>query len=96
MADQEERTWHWRNTQKTVRFFRFDARAGLVILLCLIHFRKWTLTLAISVNVIFWILERKGLSLPAAMRALRVWFVGSKRPAWIWTARRAIEDTGSR
>ena len=54
-----------------------------------------TLELMIGVNVIFWILERKGLYFAAAMRALRVWFVGNYRPAWIYTRRRKFLDTGS-
>lgn len=97
MAKEEDsvQTWHWRNTMKPVRFFNFDARAGLILVLVLVHFRTWTLTLAITVNVVFYILERKGLTFSAALRALRSWIVGPKRPAFIYSRRRKLLDTGS-
>ena len=72
---------HWRNTQKPARFFAFDARAFLAILLFLVHARLWTFALAIAVIVIFWILERRGLTFAASLRALRSWVLGVKRPA---------------
>ena len=95
MAKEGATTWHWRNTMKTVRFFQFDARAGFFIILVLVHARVWTFALMILVNVLFWILERKGLSFAAAVRAIRLWFVGPYRPAWIYTRRRKLLDTGS-
>jgi intracellular multiplication protein IcmT len=91
----EAGTWHWRNSMKTVRFFQFDARAGLFIILVLVHARFWTFGLMIAVNIIFYILERKGLSFASAVRALRVWIIGPYRPAWIYTRRRKLLDTGS-
>ncbi len=97
-ADKDEdegRSWHWRNTMKTVRFFSFDARAGLFVALVLLHFRIWTICLLVGMLFIFYLLERKGLSFPAALRSLRVWLVGTKRPGWIWTRRRKLQDTGS-
>lgn len=89
-------SWHWRNTQKPVRFFMFDARAGFFVVLLLVHFRIWTLALLLTVLVVFWLLERKGLHFAAALRAVRFWLVGKYRPAWIWTRRRKLLDTGSR
>ncbi|HCS22269.1 MAG TPA: IcmT/TraK family protein [Alphaproteobacteria bacterium] len=94
-AEDEGRGWHWRNTMKTVRFFSFDARAGIFVALLLVHFRIWTLCLLVLMLMIFYLLERRGLSFPAAMRSLRVWFIGTKRPGWIWTRRRKLQDTGS-
>lgn len=91
----EEQDWHWRNSMKTVRFFMFDARAGLFVVLLLVHFRVSTIMLLMLVFGFFYILERKGLSFPAAIRAIRVWLIGNYRPAWIWTRRRKLQDTGS-
>lgn len=91
----EVRSWHWRNTMKPVRFFQFDARSAIFLMLVLVHARLWTLELMTVVMVIFWLLERKGLSYAAALRALRVWFTGYYRPAWIYTRRRKMLDTGS-
>jgi intracellular multiplication protein IcmT len=87
--------WHWRNTMKTVRFFNFDARAGLMLVLVLVHARLWTLYMLIGVMLLFYVLERKGLTFPAALRAARVWVIGPNRPGWIFTRRRKLLDTGS-
>lgn len=97
MAKKEEETqyWHWRNTMKPVRFFQFDARAGFFVVLVLVHARLWTLIVLILVLLVFYLLERKGLSFVAALRALRRWLIGPRRPAWIWTRRRKLLDTGS-
>ena len=75
--------------------FQFDARSAIFLMLVLVHARLWTLEVMITVMSIFWILERKGLSYAAALRALRVWFVGNYRPAWVYTRRRKMLDTGS-
>ncbi len=85
--------WHWRNSQKTPRFWRFDARAGGFILLVLFMPRRWTFMLFIIVQALFWILERKGLTFSSAIRAFRVWIVGPKRPALIWSSRRKLSET---
>lgn len=97
MAGGEDNTrfWHWRNSMKPVRFFQFDARAGFFVVLVLVHARLWTLMLMLSILIFFWILERKGLSFSAALRSFRFWLVGAYRPAWIWTRRRRLRDTGS-
>lgn len=72
---------HWRNTQKPVRFFILDARASLAVLLFLLHMRLWTFVVAILIMMVFWFLERRGLSFAASLRAVRSWIVGHHRPA---------------
>jgi len=72
---------HWRNTQKPVRFFFLDARAFIGVLFFLVHARIWVFILALIMLTYFWILERRGLSLEASLRATRIWFFGKKRPA---------------
>lgn len=96
MAKEQEQTWHWRNTMKVVRFFNFDARAGLSLMLVLVHARTWTFVTMVCVMFFFNFLERKGLTFPAAIRAGRVWLIGPNRPGWIMTRRRKLQDTGSR
>lgn len=86
---------HWRNTMKPVRFFAFDAKAAIPFGLFIVHARLWTLLLTILVLVGFWLLERRGLSLPAALRAFRLWLFAGRRPAFLWTRRRGMVDTGS-
>lgn len=78
---------HWRNTQKPARFFALDARAFLAILLFLVHARLWTFILALTVMAMFWLLERRGLTFEASLRAFRAWILGARRPA---NHRRAI------
>jgi hypothetical protein len=44
--------------------------------------------------LVFWILERRGLTFEAALRALRSWIVGRKRPAILKKYRRMWIDFG--
>jgi hypothetical protein len=72
---------HWRNSMKTARFiFNTDARAALFLLFFLVHMRFWTLGLCAFVMLVFYILEQRGLSFDAALRAFRYWIVGVHRP----------------
>lgn len=88
--------WHWRDTMRPARFFQFDARLSFFIVLLLVHARMWTFMLFFAVLGVFWLLERKGLSFPAALRSLRVWLIGENRPAVIYTKKRKMIDTGSK
>ena len=85
---------HWRNTQKPARFFALDARAFTAIFLFLVHARLWTFLFAIFVMIVFWILERRGLTFESALRAMRAWFLGRRRPATVGTRRRYWVDFG--
>ncbi len=87
--------WHWRDNMRPARFFMFDARAALMIVLLLIHPRPWTFVLFVLALVLFNVLERFGLTFEAALRRLRSWLCGNDRPAIIWTARRRGIDMGS-
>jgi intracellular multiplication protein IcmT len=78
---------HWRNSGKPIRFFIVDARAFTATFFFLIHARPWTFGLALFVMIVFWFMERRGLSFRAALRAFRSWFLGIRRPA---TSRRQI------
>lgn len=85
---------HWRNTQKPARFFFLDARAFLAILFFLMHARLWTFVLVLAVMFSFWLFERRGLTFDAALRAIRCWFVGIRRPANSGRACRRWVDYG--
>ncbi|MDD5585657.1 MAG: IcmT/TraK family protein [Alphaproteobacteria bacterium] len=85
---------HWRNTQKPARFFFLDARAFLAILFFLMHARLWTFVLVLAVMFSFWLFERHGLTFDAALRAIRCWFVGIRRPANSGRACRRWVDYG--
>ena len=71
-----------------------DARAFSAIFLFLVHARLWTFVLAIVVMIIFWIFERRGLTFEAALRAMRAWLLGSRRPETVATRRRKWVDFG--
>lgn len=85
---------HWRNTARPVRFFTVDARAAIFLMFFLIHMRLWTFALAVVAIVFFMFLERFGLTLPLAMRRLRIWFIGRRRPGLLKTHRRDFIDYG--
>lgn len=91
---EEKANWHWRNTMRPVRFFSLDARAVIPYLILLVFARPITLFLAIVSTAIFIMLEKRGLAFDSAMRALRSWLVGQKRPAWISLRRRRMVDFG--
>ena len=91
---QEKLNWHWRNSMQTVRFFAFDARSALPISLLLVYARWSTLCLMIITLVVFRYLERKGLTVPAAVRNLRSWIVGADRPGLLGVKRRKFSDYG--
>ncbi len=84
--------WHWRNSMRPVRFFAFDARAAIPYIFLLLYARLTTLILCLVVTVIFYILERMGLTVPSALRKFRSWLVGPKRQGWITLRRRHMID----
>lgn len=72
---------HWRDTYKPARFFFMDAKAGVPVLATLLHFRLYTVVPTVAWIVLFWFLERRGLSFNSAFRAFRAWIIGDERPA---------------
>jgi intracellular multiplication protein IcmT len=93
-TEEEKVNWHWRNSMRPVRFFGMDARAAIPYCVLLVYFRPISLFLTVVSTVIFVSLEKRGLTFPSAMRALRAWFVGQKRPAWVSGRRRRFVDYG--
>ncbi|MGE3769679.1 MAG: IcmT/TraK family protein [Bdellovibrionales bacterium] len=72
---------HWRNSMKSARFlFNTDARGALFLLFFLMHMRLWTLGLVVVIIGILYVLEQRGMSFDASLRALRYWIVGAHRP----------------
>jgi len=91
---QEKLNWHWRNSMQTVRFFAFDSRSALPIPLLLVYARWSTIILMIASLFFFRYLERKGLTVPAAVRNFRSWVVGADRPGWLSVRRKKFRDYG--
>lgn len=89
---QEQLNWHWRNTMRPVRFFNLDARAVLPFFALLVYARLITLFISIVVTIIFFIVERMGLTFPAALRKLRSVINGDKRPALFSRNHRSMKE----
>ncbi len=86
--------WHWRNSMKVTRFFALDARAAIPFVFLIVHFRPYTLGLAIFVVTVFFLAERAGLTFGAALRRIRVFLLGPRRPRMLWIAHRSMVDYG--
>lgn len=85
---------HWRNTARPVRFFNIDYRAGVFLFIFLMHIRLWTFLTLLTVMLVLWIMERRGLTFTLALRRIRVWFLGPKRPALVHLHHRNFYDNG--
>jgi len=90
----EKQNWHWRNTMRPVRFFNMDARAGIPYFALLVYARPITLFFVIISTAVFKLMEKRGLTFPAALRAFRVWMFGDFRPGWLSMRRRRFKDFG--
>lgn len=93
---QERALWHWRDSMRVVRFFGFDAR--MVILVPLVLLRPFSLTtwvLVFGLMAAFYMMERYGLTFPAALRAFRLWLLGSERPGLLPHQYRKSRDFGT-
>lgn len=91
---QEQLNWHWRNNMRIVRFFNLDARASLCFMILLVYARTSTIILTLIITMIFYWLEKKGMTFPAALRSLRMWFVGNDRPGWVSVCHKKFIDHG--
>ena len=80
---------------KHARFvFNTDARAALVLLFFLLHMRLWTFGIVCVTMLVFYVLEQRGLSFSAAIRAARYWIVGPNRPRILNTHKPRYVDFG--
>jgi len=90
----EQMNWHWRNTMRPIRFFNFDVKAVVPFLILLFHLRLSTLIFCALTTTTFWLLEKKGLTADAALRALRVNIVGTFRLGQPKFRYRKLKDFG--
>lgn len=85
---------HWRNAKN--RSDSFSLMRGRLSGFCFFwSMHGCGLILAVTLLVVFWIFERKGLMFSAAVRAMRCWFVGRWRPTNKRTAMRRMVDYGN-
>lgn len=91
----EKVNWHWRNSMRSVRFFSFDARAAIVLLLLFFRLSDPYAWLFVALTFFFFrFLEQRGLTFPAALRAFRMWIVGPERPGQVGVRRKKFRDFG--
>ena len=69
----------WRDTARTVRFFIFDAKAGIPFFFFLAHISYWTFAVSVLSFIVFGVLERFGFSLTVALRLARSTLAGPVR-----------------
>ncbi len=75
----------WRDTARTVRFFVFDAKAGLPLFLLFAKASYWTLAISVLSILVFGVLERLGFSIGVAFRFARARLAGPVRYAVTWS-----------
>jgi len=87
-------SWHWRDSMRTIRFLNFDGRVAFLIPVWLLYLRWSTIIISFLIFYIFKFLEDKGLTFPAALRALRSWALGRARPGLLSGDRKKFIDYG--
>ena len=80
---------YWRATMQPARMLLWDARLAPVVLLTMIHFRLWTVCLTAFVLAAAFMLQRRGMSLPAGFLRGRAFLAGRRRSATSRPPRRA-------
>ena len=84
----------WRETHRHPRFFMFDSRIVVLVLLTVMHIRLWTvLLLVIAALVLMWF-DRKNIGADSILRYIRATIVGKERSARGPAGRRAPVDLG--
>jgi intracellular multiplication protein IcmT len=70
----------WRDSALRITVAGLEAWALLPLLLWAGHMRWWTFYVAIGGVAVFGLLQYLGLTLFGALRRIRSWFAGSRRP----------------
>ncbi len=92
---EDKLNWHWRDSMKIVRFYNFDARAGLVLIPIFFKLFEWRIWLVAFVILSFFnFLEKKGLTFPSAVRTFRAFLVGNDRNGLLGTRHKKFRDFG--
>jgi len=73
----------WRNTAKPAKIgfgpIKVDAKLSFFLLVFVFHIREWTAIMAGTLILIFWTIEKFGLSLSATLAFLRMTAGGWER-----------------
>lgn len=71
----------WRDTGRDVTIFGMDGRVAMLFSVWLYRPRMWTFALLISFVVLLVVLRRFGYTIPNALRYLRLFITGRRKPA---------------
>ena len=71
----------WRDTALPLRLLGCDYRLLLPLSLWALHMAWWTFYVSVGAIIIFGVVERLGLTVPAAVRMARSFLAGRVRPA---------------
>lgn len=78
---------HWRDSARPMKFFIWDARAAIPMLLVMLHPQWWTLIAAIVAMTFFSLLNRYGFTPMVFLRWLRSTIAGPRKLAVPWWMR---------
>ena len=70
---------HWRDSALTPKFYCFDGRVSLSVLLFFMHMRYWTLGIVIFLFVVSSILNYFRMPLIVAYRIMKHWLTGNRK-----------------
>ena len=84
MTKQPSSDAHWRDSARPARFFMFDAKACLPLLLLLFHIRLWTFIVAVSTVIFLSVLSHYGFTTTVFVRWLRTTLAGKRKLANPW------------
>lgn len=71
----------WRDSGDRLKMFGVDGRAMFLLLLIMYRPRVWTLIVALVGIVVLILMERKGYTIPNALRRLRILMTGPNKLA---------------
>lgn len=78
----------WRDTMRPIRLLGMDARVVWLVILFAMHKRWWTFILLVIALIAMVLLERRGMTVPAAQRWLLATVAGRLRPGRPWWRKR--------
>ena len=70
---------HWRDSALTPKFYIFDARAALALLLWIMHWRMWCFELFVGILFASAVLNYFNLPIMVAIRIIKNFLAGKKR-----------------
>lgn len=70
---------HWRDSGRRAKFFFIEAQVFFPIVLCLFHFRVWTLSLSLITAILLIVLGYYKVTILVFLLNLREWIFGREK-----------------